>query len=192
MDRVTRKIDRLAEEFAGGMINRAQFQQLFEHYQNERRAVQSWMDSHVDAEGWREAVREGHSIMIRSRNSARVLGYAIYENDSGIPITTIGHFEIDPALAVPMLSAYRSAAKEIFGGELRSTQIEGGKWLAFIPGRFTTLLTVFTTEPATRQLESLEEMHHLFERANVKALQTRPVSPESLALPHQSYLGRLI
>ncbi len=190
MDKVTAKIDRLAADFASGAINRAQFQELFEHYQKERRTIQRWIRTNKDAEGWRQAAKEGHSIVIRDRHTARVLGYAIYENESGMPITTIGQFDVDPALAVPMLSAYRTAAREIFGGELRSTQIEGGKWLTFIPGQFTTLLSVFTTEPAANQLEDLEELHAIFERANNNTLKQRKMDPSGLVLPHHSFLGR--
>ncbi len=190
VERVTGKINRLAEEFARGAINRTQFQELFDHYQRERQTIVGWIEARADGD-WRQAASEGQSVVIRARHSAKVLGYAVYENDSGMPLSTIGQFDIDPALAVPMLSAYRSATKEIFGGELRSTAIEGGKWLSFIPGEHTTLLAIFSTEPARQQLQRLEELHLLFERANRHLLARQPINPNQLALPHASFLGRI-
>jgi len=190
LSRVQAKITRLAEEFASGTINRSQFNELFEHYQRERRTIEAWMESAGDRDDWRKASSEGKSVIIRRRNTAGVVGYAIYENDSGMPLSTIGRFEIDSALAVPMLSSFRSATAEIFGGGVQSTQIEGGRWMCFVPGELTTLMALFTTEPATQQLKSLEELHLLFEQANKPFLQAQPVDPEALVFPHGHFLGR--
>jgi hypothetical protein len=190
LSRVQAKITRLAEEFAAGTINRAQFNELFEHYQRERRTIEAWIDTAGDRDDWRKASTEGRSVIIRKRYTAGVLGYAIYENDSGMPLNTIGRFELDPALAVPMLSSFRSATKEIFGGGVQSTQIEGGRWMCFVPGELTTLMAIFTTEPATQQLKSLEELHRLFEQANKPFLQAQPVNPDALVFPHAHFLGR--
>jgi hypothetical protein len=191
LERVQKKINKLAEEFASGAINRDQFQQLFDHYQRERISIQNWMSTAALSDDWKDISNEGKSIVIRTKHTAKVLGYAIYENESGMPLNTIGDFEIDPALAVPMLSSYRAATKEIFGGEMRSTQIEGGKWLCFVPGRATTMLALFNTEPAGRQLEIMEDLHRLFEQANRRHLVQHPINTDQLAFPHTSFLGRL-
>ncbi len=191
LERVQVKINKLAEEFASGSINRDQFQQLFDHYQRERNSIQNWMNTAALSDDWKDISNEGKSIVIRTKHTAKVLGYAIYENEFGMPLNTIGDFEIDPALAVPMLSSYRAATKEIFGGEMRSTQIEGGKWLCFVPGRATTMLALFNTEPAGRQLEIMEDLHRLFEQANRRHLVQRPIDIDQLAFPHTSFLGRL-
>lgn len=191
LERIDKKINKLAEEFAQGTVNREQFQQLFEHYQRERTAIQNWKDSTEARGDWKDISNEGESIVIRSKHTAKVLGYAIYANESGMPLTTIGDFDIDPDLAVPMLSSYRSATKEIFGGEMRSTEIEGGQWLCFVPGSSTTMLALFTREPAARQLQIMEDLHRLFEKANRRHLAEAPIDPQVLAFPHASYLGRL-
>jgi hypothetical protein len=191
LDRIQAKVNRLAEEFASGQINRAQFQELFDHYQRERRTVATWLMNSPNSDAWRQAAKEGQSVMIRTAHMARVLGYSIYENESGIPVNTIGQFDLDPALAVPMLSSYRAAAKEIFGAEVRSTQIEGGRWLVFVAGEFTTLMAVFSNEPAANQLSSLEDLHRLFEKANRHLLTTAPLNPDTLVFPHVAFLGHM-
>lgn len=189
LSRVQEKINRLAEEFASGAINRTQFNELFAHYQNEKRTIETWIETAPYSEDWRRASTEGKSVIIRRKHTATVLGYAVYENDSGMPLETIGRFELDPALAVPMLSSYRAATKEIFGAGLQSTQIEGGRWLCFVQGEFTTLMALFSTEPSTRQLQSLEELHRLFEQANRHFLQAPPINPQALVFPHAHFLG---
>jgi hypothetical protein len=144
--RVRAKLDRLAEDFNKGSINRQQ---------------------HV----------------------ARAEGYAIFENSSGMPVSTLGRFELDPALLVPMLSSYRAATKEIFGSGTRSTEIEDGRWLCFVPGTFTTMLSVFSNEPAAKQLAYLEELHRHFEQANHRHLAEPPLNASDLIFPHQYFLG---
>ena len=190
LERVQAKINKLAEEFASGEINRTQFQELYEHYRREQQTVKRYLEMAPDSEEWREATTEGKSVVIRQKNVAKVLGYTVYDNESGMPLSTIGEFKIEAELAVPMLSSYRAATKEIFGAGMQSTQIEGGQWLAYMPGDFTTLMTLFSTDPASEQLESLEELHLLFERANRTLLSNPPVDPDELVFPHKYFLGR--
>lgn len=185
--RVQAKIARLAEDFAAGTINRTQFQELYSHYRREIRTVERILETR--SENWRDAVTEGQTLLIRKRHLARAEGYAIYENASGMPLATLGKFEVDPALVVPMLSSYRSAAEEMFGGGVRSTGIDNGRWLCFIPGQHTTLVTLFTIEPAAKQLEFLETLHRTFEVANSHRLSESPVDTTQLVYPHEFDLG---
>jgi hypothetical protein len=185
--RVQAKITRLAEDFAAGTINRTQFQEMYGHYRQEIRTVERILEAR---EGdWRDAVTEGRTAMIRKRHVARAEGYAIYENESGMPVASLGKFEVDPALVVPMLSSYRSAAKEMFGGGVRSTGIDNGRWLCFISGKYTTLVALFTVEPAAKQLEFLESLHRTFELANGSRLSVPPVDPAQLVYPQEFDLG---
>lgn len=191
LEKVQAKINRLAEEFASGAINQVQFQELFDHYRREQRTVKRWMEIAPDSNAWQEATTEGKSVIIREGHAARVLGYAVYENDSGMPLNNIGKFEIDSELVIPMLSSFRAATQEIFGAGMRSSQIEGGKWLCFVPGKFTTLMALFSTSPSSRQLDSLEELHRLFERANRNLLDRSMIDPGELVFPHTYFLGRI-
>jgi hypothetical protein len=188
LQRLQVKVNQLADDFAEGAINRDQFQKLYEHYQRERRAIENLLAADSKDEELQSAMGEGQSIVIRKQHLARALGYSIYENDSGMPIKTLGRFELDPALVVPMLSSFRAAAEEIFGGGIRSTEIEGGRWLCFVPGEITTLLAVFTNEPAEKQLAYIEDLHRLFEKANRRKLTRTPIEAASLLFPHEFFL----
>lgn len=190
LERVQGKINNLAEEFANGAINRLQFQELYEHYRREQQTIKRYLEMSPGSEEWKSATSEGKSVVIRQQNVAKVLGYSVYDNESGMPLNTIGEFEIEAELAVPMLSSYRSATKEIFGAEMNKTAIEGGRWVSYVPGEFTTLMALFSTDPAPQQLESMQELHDLFERANRNLLSNQPVNPDELFLPHRYYLGR--
>ena len=188
LNNVQEKISRIAEEFAEGQVNRAQFQELFDHYQRERRTILAWIDTTAEVPNWRELAAEGRSMIIRRQHKARVLGYAICEQQSGLPLRSIGMFEEDPELVVPMLTAYRSATEEIFGAGMRSTEIEGGRWLCFVAGEFTMLMVLFSNEPARKDLEGLEELLRTFERMNRYILRRQPIQPDDLFLPYRFYI----
>jgi len=130
LERVQAKINKLAEEFANGSINRLQFQELYDHYRREQQTVKRYLDMAPDSEEWKSATSEGKSVVIRQQNVAKVLGYSVYENESGMPLNTIGDFEIEAELAVPMLSSYRTATKEIFGAGMRSASEPFARLLA--------------------------------------------------------------
>ncbi len=181
------KTNKLAEDFARGEVNRDTFIHLYQHYQQQRQAIERMLE--ISPEQWRQAVSQGQSIAIRREHHAKALGFSIYENSSGMPLTTLGQFDLDPALMVPMLSSYREATREIFGSRMRSTQIESGRWVCFVSGNVTTLIALYNTEPAARQLQLLEETHLFFERANKPRLQQSPISVEGLVFTHEVYLS---
>jgi hypothetical protein len=183
---VQTKTNKLAEDFARGEINRSTFIHLYDHYQQQRQAIERLLD--ISPENWREAVSQGMSIAIRREHFAKALGFSIYENSSGMPLATLGKFDLDPALMVPMLSSYREAAREMFGSRMRSTQIENGRWVCFVSGQFTTLIALYNTEPAARQLQQMEETHLFFERANKPRLQQSPINIDGMVFPHEYYL----
>lgn len=188
LEKIRAKEDALAERFASGTVNRKQFEELFAYYQQEIRTISQFLSSNPDSDEWKNAVTEGQSILIRRKHATQMIGFSIYDLRTGLPIKTMGDFGVDPALFVPMLFAYQSATKEIFGGEVKSTQIQGGKWLCFIPGALTSTIALFTTEPSQQQLKNLEQSHKVFEDANAKFLNQEPIDSESLLIPHEYFL----
>lgn len=186
------KVAALVNSFAEGHINRTQFQELYAHYQNKIQQVISLIETSPGTDKWKVAAKEGSTVIIKRKLIAAVLGFSIYDNESGMPIKSLGTFTVDPALFVPMLSAYRSATREIFGAGVKSTQIEGGQWLVFIPGTLTTTLAVFSHEPSQRQIKRLEDVHHAFEVANDTMLKVSPPVVERLVFPHEFFIKNQI
>ncbi len=161
----------LAEDFAQGKLNRTQFQEIYAHYQKQRRSVEEAMVRAPGSDEWISNVAVGTTGLLRERHSAKILSYAIYDNMTSLPLASVGTFRIDTSLLVPMLSSFRSAATEMFGAGLRSTEIEGGHWLCFVPGEYSTLIVLFSIEPARAQLTLIEDLHRDFEVANRAALE---------------------
>ncbi|MBI5960603.1 MAG: hypothetical protein HY866_17825 [Chloroflexi bacterium] len=189
---VHQKMSRLVQEFATGAINRTQFHQLYDRYQRQIMTVAQFI-AESDPTMWQDAVRETEDTLhLKKRLAAKAVGMSVYYNNSGMPIETLGEFAIEPELIIPMLSSYRSAAAEIFRAGMRSTEMENGQWLCFVPGSYTTLIALFSLEPSTNQLQMVERMHKDFEDANKTALEAGEVDSEKLAYPFYSFVQRRI
>ena len=52
------------------------------------------------------------------------------------------------------------------------------------------MLAVFSSEPAGKQLEYLEELHRHFEQANHRHLTNPPLDASTLLFPHEYFLGQ--
>ncbi len=180
IDALQSKMRQLVEDFASGQINRTQFHGLYDRYQ--RQMTQIMRFNSVTSEGSED------TLHIKKRLTAKVLGFSIYNNQSGLPIETIGEFVVDTALLVPMLSSYRAATREIFKAGMRSTVMENDQWLCFVPGNLTTLIALFSVEPSSVQLGTVERMHRDFEDANQAALERGNIDPNALAYPFLTFV----
>ncbi len=189
---IHQKMSKLVQEFATGAINRTQFHQLYDRYQRQIMTVAQFI-AESDPALWKDALNETEDTLhLKKRLTAKAVGMSVYYNQSGMPIETLGEFAIEAELIVPMLSSYRSAAAEIFRAGMRSTEMENGQWLCFVPGSHTTLIALFSLEPSTNQLQMVERMHKDFEDANKTALEAGEVDPEKLAYPFYSFVQRRI
>jgi hypothetical protein len=164
------KMARVAEEFAQGQLNRAQFQEIYVHYQRQRVDIEQAMYDIPGSDVWRDAVMIGLTSMLRRRNAARILGYAICDTSTDAPLASVGEFQRGTRQLALMLSKLHSASHESPGGRIRGAQIEGGRWLCSVTGQFTTLFVVYSTEPARLQLTLAQDLHRDFETANRSAL----------------------
>ncbi|MBN2305451.1 MAG: hypothetical protein JXQ72_13280 [Anaerolineae bacterium] len=187
---VHQKMSKLVQEFASGVINRTQFHKLYDRYQRQIMTV-AQLIAESDPAVWRDAITDSEdTLLIKQRLTAKAVGMSVYDNDSGMPIETLGEFAIEAELIIPMLSSYRSAAAEIFRAGMRSTEMENGQWLCFVPGTYTTLIALFSLEPSDNQLKMVERMHRDFEEANQGPLKAGHVDPKTLAYPFYSFVQK--
>lgn len=167
------KLDRTVQDLADGLINRAQFENLYRHYQNQRRVLHGLL-----SEGGGQmptSLTTGESMIIRQKYAAKVLAYAIYDNESGVPLRTVGDFPLDSDLVVGFLSGFRSAAAEILGAGAAKAEAEDGKVLCYVPGQYCTLIVLYSSGPAEIDVRSLRHTHLHFEELNAGPLKQRPI-----------------
>jgi hypothetical protein len=185
LQRVRDKLSRLVDDFAVGRVNRAQFEELYSHYQKERKAIETLLTSRPSSNAWRMAVTEGHSRIIRRRLAARVLGYAVYANHDETALRVHGEFaSLDRKWVSPLLSRINRASIKLYSVGSFETGGKEATFLCAVVGEFATLLVLFTTEPARVQIESLEDLHTHFERANYGCLSRGQYGIDDLVFPY--------
>ena len=186
LDQVRQKMERLAEDFAAGRINITQFQELYAHYQQERKIIEETLGEAPETAAWRATVAtgEGESTIIRRRHAARILGYAIYLNVSAALLRAVGQYDMDNRLVTTMLDSLRGGTAEQVERQMRGIEIENGQWVGFVPGQHTTLAVLFSVEPARAQLETLRDLQAHFERANERLFARGITDPAQFVFPH--------
>ena len=172
------KLDRTVQDLADGIINRAQFENLYRHYQNQRRMVQGLVAEGSDQVP--DSMTAGESMIIRQRYASKVLAYAVYDNESSVPLHTRGNFPVDSDLVVGFLSGFRSAAAEILGAGAAKAEAEDGKVLCYVPGQYSTLIVIYSSDPAEVDTKSLRQTHLHFETINGNLLKQRPIPTDEL------------
>jgi len=186
LQEIEKKLDRTVQDLADGLINRAQFENLYRHYQNQRRMVRGLL-----SEGGREvpaSLTSGESMVIRQKYAAKVLAYAVYDNESSVPLTTRGDFPVESDLVVGFLSGFRSAAAEILGAGAAKAEAEDGKVLCYVPGEYCTLIVLYSSDPAEVDMRGLHQIHLHFETLNAGLLKQRPIPANSLLFNYDMVL----
>jgi len=181
------KLDQTVQDLADGLINRAQFENLYRHYQNQRRVVRGFIQQAGDA-AMLTKVGVGESMVIRERYAAKVLAYAVYDNLTSLPLHTVGQFPLESELVVGFFSGFRSAIAEIMGTGARKAVTDDGKVLIYVPGQKTTLIVLYSSEPADIESLSLRQAHEHFEKINAAVLVNSPIPENQLIFNYDMFL----
>jgi len=158
LERLRDKTAQVVQDFTDGAINQRQFEAIYAHYQRQRIAVEKALIEMPGSGAWRAAAIEGHTTFLHQQHAAAVQGYAIYETSTLRVLAQVGEVDVDvPALAamLPAPSERKDASHDV-----QFVDIEG---LAVVQGRFSTLVAIFTAEPATLQLQMIQDLHRDFE-----------------------------
>lgn len=177
----------ITQELTGGQINHAQFQALYSHYAEQKALILRLLDRDPGTDAWQRAAFGGHTGILRKRHAARLEGLALLGNRTGTALRVLGHLDVPGEIIAPLLDSLR---RPLLASGARSqplsTQIEGGRWLAYTRGQFVSAITVYSAEPSGVQLAALVSAHEAFESLNRAALAAASPDPEKLTYPQEA------
>lgn len=162
-----RKMTALADDFSQGKINRQQFDAVYAHYRDQRQLIEGLIRS-MAADAWRKAVTPGQTGMLMERHAAHLLSCALYDNATAALLAASPRFQLDAEVVAPVIAAHLQTASR--GTHASSLPAPAEHWLHFVPGQYSTLVVVFTREPARSQWQFLHDLHHDFELASARRL----------------------
>ncbi|HLY25514.1 MAG TPA: hypothetical protein VKQ72_04185 [Aggregatilineales bacterium] len=192
LENLRAKTAQIANEFAEGKLNHAQFSAMYSHYNEKRMIIERLLARDPNTHAWQSVARAGHTTFLRQHFEARILCYAIYDFgvvDPATPLAMQGPEPLPVTVAKPVLTALNVMIKtRISEKPMRALQkpIDGGHWIAIVPGKFTVALAHFSLEPSPQQFSQMLDIHADFERANRVTLEHGIRTPEQLVFPHRA------
>ena len=184
LEQIRQKMALVAYEFDKGILNRAQFSAMYARYREQREVIERLLERDPGTQAWQQVAIPGQTGFLRRQFEARVLYYAIYDGET--PIVTQGQVVPPEPVVKNMLMALAVLASKQKSPPRGKKQIEHGRWLVLIPGKFTTALALFSLEPSAQQMTLVQDLHRDFERANRIALERGIRLPDQLVFPHRA------
>jgi hypothetical protein len=190
IEQVTEKLRNVVREFAAGEISQEQFHGIYEHYQGQM-LLAAQMASEADLAAQGTLPTPGETIGIRSRLTAKARAMAIFYYGTGMLLETLGGLDIPIAETAPILNEIRQTVRQGINVDVRTERLDK-EWLLFVPGLYSVSVMLFSHQPATRQIEMIQNMHRDFEKANEGALKSGSIDGSKLAYPFQTFVQRSV
>lgn len=186
LETLRKKTAFIANEFAEGKINRAQFSSMYAYYNEKRVIIERLLMRDPGTQAWQQVAQPGHTTFLRQHFEARVLAFGVYDIGKFEPIAAQGTVALPAETIQPVLTALYIVLRSRKDLKPLSRKIDAGRWLVIVPGRYTAAVALFSLEPAAQQVNLARDLHYDFERANRHALERGIRQPEQLVFPHRA------
>jgi hypothetical protein len=186
IEHLQRKMLSVSQELAQGKINQSQFQAIYIRYTEQKLIIERILAQDPGSDAWQNVAVAGYTGFLRSQYAAHVVGMLVIEIQSAVTLHKLGNFDLPDALLVPILSSLVGGRTAAFEAGARSTQIEGGRWLCFVPGEYCASIVIFSHEPSPSQVATISGLHRDFERANRQHLMAGRANPAKLVFPQRA------
>jgi len=189
LDHIREKMESVAEEFAQGRLNRAQFNAIYGHYGEQRSIIELLTERNPDTDAWKQVARPGRTTFLRSHFEARPTYYIIFRHRIQKPLYHDGEHPNDNIKHIVGGLRQLWSLKEIPNKGLARKEIDANKWMVMAVGQYSTTIVVFSLQPSNAQTALVNDSHRDFERANRISLQ-RGVTSDRLVFPQKALLSQ--
>ncbi len=186
LNSLRQKMEIVADEFAQGKMNRAQFNAVYKRYSEQRSIIERLVERNPDSEAWKQVIGvKGQTGFLRHHFEAQALYYAVYHRSSPKPIMTGGKTAPDATVIIPLLKSIwtmKNRPKQALGRK----QVGDTNWLLLAIGDHAATAVMFSLEPSNAQSRLVRDLHADFERANQAALSRGWIVPERMVFPQRA------
>lgn len=187
LDRLRQKMAAVAEEYAQGKLNRAQFFAIYQRYKEQREITERLVQRDPKTGAWQSVVQPGFTSFLREHYEAKVESYSIYHVQSGRQLVRTGLIQVPHQQVVPILQKLQQVVQsqgDIPG--IARRRLSGDHFIVLVPGAHTLSVVICSLEPSVAQMELFEDLHRDFERANQNALVSGMLDPREMVFPHRA------
>lgn len=180
------KMETIADEFANGKINRAQFNAMYKRYSEQRTIIEKLLQRNPETDAWRQVMStKGYTTFLRSHYEAQPVYYAVHAHEQAEPIIMGGPKPTDERLIQPVLNMLWQMSTRPKTGVGRKT-LQNDEWMILAVGEYALTVVVFSLEPSIAQARLVRDLHNDFERANGAALARKWIVPERMVFPQRA------
>jgi hypothetical protein len=180
------KMAQIAAEFAEGKLNQAQFDAIYGRYSEQRDITERLLARNPDSQAWQSVIRSGHTKFLKQHFEARVLSYAIYDQESGEAINLTGPVVMKRDQVSAVLNRLRVVLQTRGNPGPAQRQLGDERSVVFMPGERTVAVVIFSRVPAPAQVNRIQDIHRDFERANQHTLRHRDYANSRMVFPHRA------
>jgi hypothetical protein len=180
------KMAQIAAEFAEGKLNQAQFDAIYSRYSEQRDITERILTRNPDSQAWQSVIQTGHTKFLKQHFEARVLSYAIYDQESGEVINLTGPVVMKRAQVSAMLDRLRDVSEARGNPGPAQRKLGDERSVVFMPGERTVAVVIFSRVPAPAQVNRIQDIHRDFERANQHTLRRRDYANSRMVFPHRA------
>lgn len=188
LNSLRRKMELVADEFADGKLNRAQFNAVYRRYSEQRTIIERMVERNPDGEAWKQVLGiQGQTSFLRSQFQAQTRYYIVYRNQNRDQITTGGRESASEFGIKPVLDRVLAMPDRPPLG-LGRRAIDENHWLILAVGEFAATAVIFSLEPSYAQARLVRDLHADFERANKAALARGWIVPDHMVFPQRALI----
>lgn len=180
-----RKMEMVAHEFAGGKLNRAQFNAIYGRYDEQRKIIERLVERNPNTGAWQHVAVSGHTSFLKTHFEARILYYIIFRVGLPTPLMMGGKQQPDMRDIEPVLDLITKMTDRPRAGLARKA-MGNGQWMVLAIGEHAMTIVMFQLEPSTLQLNYVRDLHSDFERANRSALERSTRSLDRMVFPQRA------
>ena len=188
LDHIRHKMESVADEFAAGRINRAQFDAVYGHYGEQRIIIERLIERNPDTDAWRSVARPGRTGFLLEHFEAKPVYVLVFRHRQRDPILNQG--EQPPNTTGVIIKALKQlwSVPELPADGLARQPIGDEHTLVLASGTHAVSIVIFSQSPTEAQANIVRDLHADFERANSLSLR-RKLAAEMMVFPQRALLA---
>lgn len=187
LDHIRQKMESVAEEFASGKINRAQFNAIYKYHSEQRDIIERIKQRNPESDAWKQVADQGRTTFLRSHFKAVPSYYIIFRHRVQKPIYYDGEHPKNNTQHIVGALRQLWSLKQIPSDGLARKEIGNNHWMVIAVGKHSTTIVIYTLQPSADQATLVSDLHKDFERANRLSL-ARGVASDRLVFPQKALL----
>jgi hypothetical protein len=186
MNALRQKMEAIADEFANGKINRAQFNAMYRRYSEQRAIIERLLERNPNSDAWKQVLGvTGHTGFLRSHYEAQPLYFLIYRHHTPKALLAAGRETPRESDILPIVQTVWKMPNRPKAG-LGRRLLPNNLWLLLATGEYAATAVVFSLEPSISQARLVRDLHADFERANQAALARGWIVQERMVFPQRA------